>query len=100
MAGLERFQQPVLVRIGDIGAVPGEAFAILDQRGHGQPGMHQYGVLAADQRAERRAQHLFQIGSFKDHAAQRAPQLIKIIHATRHTTQSVHAGSEAAYPVG
>jgi len=84
MTSLQCFQQSVLVRIGEISAVPGDALAILNQRGHAEPGIHQRGVLAADQRAERRAQHPFQVGRLEDDGAQGVPQLIKIIHASRH----------------
>ena len=61
--------------------LPGYAFAILDQRSHRQMGIYQCRVFAADQRAEGRAQHPFQVSRLKDDAAQRMPQLINI-HAT------------------
>ena len=83
MAGLERGQEPVLFRGGDIGMVPGDALAILDHGGRCQPGIHHRGVLAVDQRAERRAQHSFQEGRLEDDAAQRVLQLIHV-HACRH----------------
>jgi len=59
----------------------GYALAILDQRSHRQMGIYQCRVFAADQRAEGRAQHSFQVSRLKDDAAQRMPQLINI-HAT------------------
>ena len=55
---------------------PQELLAYLSAVDHGR-------VLAADQRAERRAQGAFQVGRLQDHAAQRVPQLVDI-HAREH----------------
>src|SRR5690349_17759584 len=66
VAILKRRHQGGLLRVAEVGVVPGDALAILDQRGRGHPGIHHGGVLTADQGAERYAQYSLHVSRLKD----------------------------------
>jgi hypothetical protein len=84
--------QSVLRRAGKIGVMPSNAFAVFDQPSRGQPGIHNSGVLATDQSAERRAKHPLRVNRLKDDTAEGVLQLINI-HGNEH--YAIGAWSEA-----